>query len=272
MNSTQLLDRTYEALARSRWAVRAAVRARGIASAVVGKRLAPSTLAERNGEYRLLGELPDGVRTVVDVGANVGDWSAAAMRRWPGLELIVCFEPGTTAADELERRLGADARLRVVRRALSDSPTQLTFWEEPSGGTMSSGVPGHSGSASVARRVEASTLDAELSRLGVERVDVLKIDAEGLDLHVLRGAQRTLAGGLVEVVQFEYNDAWQQAGSTLREAYSLLAHAGYRTLLLTPSGLREFPLEATTELFTYANFVALPPRQLARFEPVLPVW
>jgi hypothetical protein len=39
----------------------------------------------------------------------------------------------------------------------------------------------------------------------------------------------------------------------------LLADAGYRTLLVTPHGLREFQLESMTELFSYANFVGLAP-------------
>lgn len=272
MSSTALIDRFYALLASSRLVVRAAVHLRGIATAVLGKRLAPTTRPEVNGEHWLLMHLGADVRVVVDVGANVGDWSATAARVWPKLERIVCFEPVEWAAAELEGRLGGDSRVTIVRSALAERAGTLTFWKEPMGGTMSSAVPGSSAAEAVQSIVGATTLDDELKRLGVEQVDVLKIDAEGFDLHVLRGASSMLAEQRVEVVQFEYGDAWQRAGSTLRAAYGLLADAGYRTLLLTPDGLREFPLESTSELYMYANFVALSPRFAARFEPARTIW
>lgn len=272
MGSTDLIDRSYSIMARSRLLVRAAVRVRGIATAVLGKRLAPSTLPGENGEHWLLGQLGDEVRVVVDVGANVGDWSAAALQSWPGLERLVCFEPVGWAARELESRLGGDSRLTLVRRALTDHAGALALWEEPVGGTMSSAVAGVSGSQAVCVTVEAAILDEELERLGLERIDVLKVDAEGMDLHVLRGAARTLEEQRVDVVQFEYGAAWQHAGSTLHAAYDLLGSAGYRTLVLTPRGLCEFPLASMSELYVYANFVALSPRAAARFAGADAVW
>jgi FkbM family methyltransferase len=253
MPDTTLLDRSYELLARSRWVVRAAVRARGITSAVIGKRLAPTTMADQNGEYQLLSELGDHASVVVDVGANVGDWSAVALER-------------------LERRFGQDDRVAVIRRALSDDPGELRFWEEPSGGTMSSVVAGYSSVDSMVRTVPVTTLDAELSALGVDRVDVLKVDTEGFDLRVLRGARGLLSGGKIDVVQFEYSDAWQDAGCTLREAYALLEGAGLRVLAITPHGLRAFAADAISELFVYANFVALAPSQAERFAHVPALW
>jgi FkbM family methyltransferase len=272
MSFVGLIDRIYGMLARSRWTVRAAVHGRGIASAVIAKRMSPTTLPDRNGENRLLSQLGGQARVVVDVGANVGDWSSTVIRCCPRLERLICFEPGESAADELVRRVGADPRVTVIRRPLTDSSTMLTFWEEPDGGTMSSGIEGHSGSAAIERRLEATTLDEELKRLEIERIDILKIDAEGLDLHVLRGVARMLKARLVDVVQFEYSAAWQAAGSTLHAAYSLLADAGYRTLLVTPHGLRDYPMASTTELYAYANFVAMLPKQLVRFEPIESSW
>jgi FkbM family methyltransferase len=252
--------------------VRGAVRIRGVATAVIAKRMAPSTLAERNGEYWLLERLGPEVRVVVDVGANVGDWSARAIESFPALERLICFEPGTWAADELQKRLGGDARVDVVRRAVGDRRAEVTFWEEPHGGTMSSGVAGHSSSSAIARTVETVTLDEELRRLAVDKVDLLKVDAEGLDLHVLRGVAGLLRANAIDVIQFEYTDAWQDAGSTLRAAYTLLADAGYRTMVLTSAGLRDFPLRSFTELFVYANFVAVSSESITRFQPFLPSW
>lgn len=244
---------------------------RGISTAIVGKRLAPTTLPNMNGEYLLLDQLRNDIRVAIDVGANVGEWSERAIRECPSLERLVCFEPVRWAAEDLARRLASDKRVVLVRRALSDQPGALTMWEEPVGGTMSSAVPGYSTLATPAIAM-AATLDEELERLSIEHVDFLKIDVEGLDLHVLRGAARSLQAQRIGAVQFEYGDAWQRAGSTLRAAFALLSGAGYHNLLVTPYGLREFSLENTTELYTYANFVGLSPDLAARFEPADPIW
>jgi FkbM family methyltransferase len=272
VNNTLLLDRAYELLARSRWVVRGAVRTRGITDAVIGKRVAPNTLAERNGEYRFLRELGGNPRVAVDVGANVGDWTATALEQWPTLERVLCFEPGEQAAGRLAQRYEADDRVNVIRRLLSDAPGGLLFWEEPASGTMSSVVAGYSGADSVARTVAATTLDAELASRGIEHVDVLKVDTEGFDLHVLRGAGELLANGQIDVVQFEYSSAWQEAGSTLREAYALLEAAGLHVFAITRDGLRTFPADTLSELFMYANFAGLAPRYAEHFAPVPPLW
>lgn len=271
MTSTELIDRIYGLLARSRAIARLAVHTRGISTAVLGKRLAPTTLPSQNGEYWLLEQMRD-VRVAIDAGANVGEWSEQATRSWPKLELLICFEPVPWAAEELERRLGSDARVELVPRALSDHRGTLTIWQEPVGGTMSSAVAGYSADTATAVSATVVTLDEELEQRGIERVDFLKIDVEGLDLHVLRGAAGALQAQRIDVLQFEYSEAWQRAGSTLRAAYALLADAGYRTLLVTPGGLRDFPLEAMTELYAYANFVAFSPKLASRFEPVDAIW
>ncbi len=271
MTSTELIDRIYGLLARSRAIARLAVHTRGISTAVLAKRLAPATLPSLNGEYWLLEQLGD-VRVAIDAGANVGEWSEQAVQSWPNLELLICFEPVQWAAEELTRRLGSDSRVELVPCALSDRPGTVTMWQEPVGGTMSSAVAGYSADTATPIVVEAVTLDDELERRGIERVDFLKIDVEGLDLHVLRGAVRALQAQRIGVVQFEYGCAWQRAGSTLRAAYALLADAGYRTLLVTPDGLRDFPLDAMTELYAYANFVGLSPKLASRFEPVEAIW
>ncbi len=271
MNSNELIDRTYNLIARSRLLTRGAVHARGISTAILGKRLAPTTIADLNGEYWLLGQLAD-VRVAVDVGANAGEWSEHAIHCWASLERLVCFEPVGWAAEQVERRVGADPRVTVVRRAVSDRPGELTFWEEPVGGTMSSAVAGYSAPGSIPTKVQSASLDEELPRLGIDHVDFLKIDVEGFDLHVLRGAQKMLGEQRIGAVQFEYGEAWQRAGSTLHAAFSLLEESGYQVLLVATEGLRRFPIDSVTELYSYANFVALAPDIAARFESVEEIW
>ena len=262
-----LIDRTYTLLARSALIVRAALVIRRITACIVGHRFAQGGIEfERNGEAWFLRELAPSCRTFLDVGANVGAWSALMLATAADAR-GVAYEPSSTALTRLRGRLGRQDRLEIVPAAVSDAPGELVFYEEAEAGETSSLVAGHSNAGAVARPVPVVTIDAELERLGLERVDLLKIDAEGFDLHVLRGASRALAERRVGAVQFEYNAPWAWAGATLGAATRLLQSSGMEVFVLQPGALRTFDSERVGEFFSYANFVALGPAARERLAP-----
>lgn len=252
----RLAARVYRTLALSDLAVHAALRARAATDKLIGARLAPSTLPDLNGETALLNALAGRVRVAVDVGANIGEWSSLALMRFPDLEQLVAYEPGEVAS--VFRANIDDRRVVLVESAVSDAPGELVL-QEADDSHLSSVVAVEDGAVRRTRVVRAVRIDDELERLGVSRVGFLKIDAEGHDLRVLRGARDALAGQRIDVIQFEYNRIWVNAGATLHEAHQLLEDAGYLNFVITGSGLRRLPLAGVPELFTYANFAALLP-------------
>ena len=245
------VDATYRALARSELVVRAAIRARNVANAVISHRLSDTIFPERNGEAWLVRQLAPRCRVVIDVGANVGEWSARVLEAAPNARLIA-YEPSASACMAFRRR--HDGRAELVDAAVGDQAGEVHFFEETDAGETSSLVTNAKGHR---RRVRMVTLDEELDRLDVEHVDLLKIDAEGYDLHVLRGARRALESARVSTVQFEYNAAWAAAGSTLAAAIALLEATGFELRLLRAGGLEPVDYERYGEHFSYSNYVAL---------------
>ncbi|HTV73579.1 MAG TPA: FkbM family methyltransferase [Candidatus Acidoferrales bacterium] len=110
------------------------------------------------------------------------------------------------------------------------------------------------------------TLDAALTALGWDEVDLLKIDAEGYDLQVMRGAESLIKSRRIGVIQFEYNRAWQLVGDTLRGAYLLLEEAGYKIFVLKRDGLFTLDYKLYEEYFEYTNFVAVAPGRMSQFK------
>lgn len=72
------------------------------------------------------------------------------------------------------------------------------------------------------------TLDDYIAEQGVARIAFLKVDVEGWELHVLRGAQKALATGKVEAGFIEVSpDALRRAGSCAGDLLDLLTNLGF---------------------------------------------
>jgi FkbM family methyltransferase len=250
---------------RSTVAARLALTLRKQANLLVSQHLAPSKSAELNGENQLIDTLATRLRVVVDVGANVGDWTSHVLSVAPAARSVM-VEPGLEALDALGARFAGDQRVAILDVAASDRAGSATFWEQPGAGVTSSLAGDFSSERAVQREVQVETLDQLLDEQGVPTVDLLKVDAEGYDHHVLAGAQRRLRDQCVAVVQFEYNAAWEAAGQTLAGTLRLLEQHGYETFLLTAHGLVDYDPRAYGEFFGYCNFVAASPAGLAMLD------
>lgn len=264
-----LRDRVVPALARYRWPAVTAYYVRKAADQQLRRRLVGSFDPARNGEYWLLDTVAPRIRIAFDVGANTGAWAEAMLGRAADLEHLYCWEPATTAFSRLSHRLGRDARVSLIQAAVSDRAQDEVEFFESSAIEMSS-LFARGAAVPDSRRISARlvTIDDEIERLGCEAVDLLKIDAEGADFMVLRGARRSLEAQRVRLVQFEYNVPWLQAGATLRAALSFLADCRYDAYLLNGDGLCRFDAQRAPELFHYMNFVAIARehRDFVRFE------
>jgi hypothetical protein len=76
-----------------------------------------------------------------------------------------------------------------------------------------------------------------LQQTGIETVSTLKIDTEGFDLLVLRGAQKSLDNGRIDIVQFEYNWRWLINHAWIRDVFALIADNPYRLGKLTSDAI-----------------------------------
>ena len=87
---------------------------------------------------------------------------------------------------------------------------------------------------------------------------MVKIDTEGFDLLVLRGAQRSLCDGRIGVIQFEYNWRWLPNHACLRDVFDLIADKPYRLAKLVGEALEIYE-EWHPELdrFFVTNYVLL---------------
>lgn len=171
-------------------------------------------------EIGLLQGIWEPERTFVDVGANLGLYTRAALAH--GMR-VVAVEPNPSLAANL-RRLFPGAR--IVRQALSDHPGSSTFYlpvtsrgELHSRGSL--GADANPGYALRALEVETMPLDA----LGLTDVAMVKIDVEGHELAVLRGATEVLARDRPTLL-VEIEERHHPGGSA--DVFRFLAERDYR--------------------------------------------
>ena len=107
------------------------------------------------------------------------------------------------------------------------------------------------------------TIDGLLARSGWDHIDLVKTDTEGYDALVLAGAEEALGEHRIDVVQFEYNRPWRQAGRTLSGTIAFLERLGYDVYVLRADRVEAYDYERFGEFFSYSNFVALNPSSRA---------
>jgi FkbM family methyltransferase len=198
---------------------------------------------------------------VLDVGANVGNYARAVMQRCPTAR-VFAFEPhpGTftrtlAAAREagftaINAACGAD----VGRLTLFDYDGQATGSEHAS--LYADVIERIHGGRPTGHDVAVTTIDAFVAERGIERVRLLKIDTEGHEAAVLRGARNTLAAGKVDLVQFEFNEMHVASRTFFRDFIDLLP--GFRLYRVLPDGWIPLPYSPVTcEIFAFQNIVAV---------------
>jgi hypothetical protein len=114
--------------------------------------------------------------------------------------------------------------------------------------------------------VETDTLTAFCTRNEIDRIHLVKCDAEGHDYHVLKGAIELFASNRIDVFQFEYNHRWVYARTFLKDVFDLVAGLPYRCGRLEPTSIELFD-EWHPELdrFFQSNYVLVSRQALPWF-------
>ncbi|WP_295539483.1 FkbM family methyltransferase [uncultured Thiohalocapsa sp.] len=213
-----------------------------------------------NGEFRWLSEVLPRCATVLDVGANIGDWASLALRINPAVN-VHCFEPSLKSFERLQENLSnhsAQVKLNPFGLSAAQETKTLYLFDDCAGNNSLYSREGLANQQSISESVHLETLDLYCQDQGLERVDLLKIDVEGHELSVLQGALQMLDQGRIEKIQFEYGGTFIDARILLKDIFDLLIPLGYRLYKIHPNRLAAAEgYEQRYENFQYQNFVAL---------------
>ena len=220
----------------------------------VGRRLYIAARGEapnhilNHGELRLQRLVSDCVRpgsrlVAFDVGARIGDWSKGfldtAAKRPNGYE-IHAFEPVPESRAQIETSFveqiaRGDVHINAI--ALSDEAGTVPIYVPHLIAGTSTLHPDSAINYERVLQVAVGTVDEYCRINSIGQIDLLKVDTEGNDLRVIRGAMELLKRGRIGVLQFEYNHHWIFSRAYMKDVYDLIRGTPYRIAKICPGSL-----------------------------------
>jgi FkbM family methyltransferase len=181
--------------------------------------------------YRRL--VPPGA-TVIDIGANIGAHTLPLAQCVGPNGRVVAVEPTLYAFQRLAENLALNpglgknvTRLQVMLMSSKEAPLAEAIEASWPLQTPDAAHPEHLGVRKPTTGATVATLDEQVLRLGLERVDFLKLDVDGYEVEVLRGARETLSR-LRPTIFFEHAPyVVAEKGYDPNEIAAILAAAGY---------------------------------------------
>ena len=181
-----------------------------------------------------------------DIGCNINkipshcgtldDFTELALGLYPNAK---CYGFDPLHWQTYEEKWSEDSRVTVVKKAVSDSNENKTLYipgaNEP--------IKAHAISSFYNRKdfdggidevdVECITVDTAFSEFDLEVIDYLKIDTEGAELMVLKGAEKCLKNQSINCIQVEYGGTYDDAGITVDDVINYLDQFNYKEFYRT---------------------------------------
>ncbi len=205
-------------------------------------------------ELAYLEEVLSSGKVFLDVGANIGIYTLVASKLVGEAGRVVAFEPSIQSFPGLQRNVTLNGLTNVIafRTALGEKTGRARLFHAPD--PVANSVRGDPAWGGESEEITVETLDRVTEQASIQHVDVIKIDAEGAEELVLRGARRVLTV-MRPVVIFEINpEACTRFGLSPNGARDLLQNLGYEFRVFHSNGTFFRPKLPPP----YFNVVAMP--------------
>lgn len=198
---------------------------------------------------------------VFDVGANIGEYSDLVLGAFGGRADIYCFEPLKKSFGILSERMTGHTNVRVFNFGFGEKAGTAPIYSDGESSKLASTLTrktDHLGMA-ITHTEEARIcrLDQFCDERAIGRIDLLKIDVEGAEFGVLKGAGALLDPARIGMVQFEFGP-FNVASRTFFQDFFSLLDPGYRIFRILKDGFRAIDgYSESREIFLTTNYLAV---------------
>lgn len=193
----------------------------------------------------------------VDVGANIGLFSLYASQKVGATGKVITFEPSPKTFNRLKENieLNGCTNTHLHQLGISDKPGELSL--NISGDGMDAWetfAPDLNNRFQDQVKVPVVTLDDMLANENKEKIRIVKIDVEGWEKFVLKGAEQFFTT-YSPIIMLEFTEEnTQMAGYAVTELYDIVSMWGYTWYAIENGNLKPSPRK---ENYPYENLIAI---------------
>lgn len=217
---------------------------------------------QTNGEFRLMKYFLPKCDVVFDVGANIGLWTKIALDINKNLKLHA-FEPSKpTFENLLKNQLPDNVKCNNIALSSKKGKAKLYIFENISSlnsmyyrkGLESFGLK----SQEKEEIIQMETLDNYCKENNIKYIDFLKIDVEGHELEVFKGAKNFLKNGNIKIIQFEYGGCNIDSRILLMDIFTFISDFNYNFYKIYPNRIKHIErYDQKLENFAYQNWLLI---------------
>jgi len=198
---------------------------------------------------------------IFDVGANIGYFTTIMAKLVGSGGKVHAFEPSRREFGSIKKTIGQNRQDNIVlnHSALSDKTGTVIMNIAKSENMAALNTIGNVSHPAAKEgdfdqvEVQLDTIDNYITTGGFQRVDLIKIDVEGAELMVLKGAEETLKRYRPQII-CEFSDLTTKGfGYQAKEIFDWLAQKGYRAYRITNQG--DILNEPGKEHYDYDNLL-----------------
>jgi FkbM family methyltransferase len=176
-------------------------------------------------------QLAETARSFIDIGANEG-YFAIIVANSRGVNCrVVAVEPQSRLQEVIKRNLslnGVEANLEQVQCAVSDHDGKARLFLSPSVNTGSSGLVRATRYRVKTEEVEVMTIQSLMHQLGMQTIDLMKIDIEGFEYEAIFGSKSIFESKRVASIVVEvHSQAMRQRGKEPDDISDFFRKCGY---------------------------------------------
>ena len=198
---------------------------------------------------------------IFDVGANVGDYAIAVGSIIGQRAQLYCFEPSKETFALLKENVKNHKNIKLYNFGFGEENKQTVLYSNEKGSGLASlydrKLEYHGIIMGERENVTIRRLDDFCRENNIEHIHFLKMDVEGNELNILKGAAGIIESGVVDFIQFEFGGCNIDSRTFFKDFFDFL-NPNYNIYRILKDGIRLIDsYKEEQEVFLTINYLAI---------------